>query len=157
MRGQLSQVFLFLVAIIVIVATLFVGFRLFSALSGSACDAVQEDFEAAMRSAITDNIVRGSRNVVAIKPPCKAEMLCFVDGGAIGEAGFASSFATINASVHTGIATNLFLVSDDGVSPAGFDERIRLDVPLEHLCVEQGQGGFTFRTRGEGNTMLVRP
>lgn len=155
MRGQINQVFLFLVAIIVIIATLYIGFRLFTGFSGAACDAVQSDFESRIDEVIQENIVRGSRNIVRVKPPCAAQELCFVHRDSIGRESFSSNHGIIVSSVNLGVESNVFLVSDEGVIPITYDSRIMTEDADTDTCLAISSGGFEFRTEGGGDEIRI--
>ena len=157
-RGQIQQVFPFLMVAIVVIATVFLGMKLFKGLSGTACDASDADFIAALRRTLDENAAYGSRNTVSVPAPCDAEEVCFVDTTAIASPGsaFTSDDPTITTVVRNGVRTNIFLKKESGVMEAGFDQRIVIDSPDQYACFPVARGTFTFRVEGGGRFLTIR-
>jgi len=161
MRGQIQQMFIFLAAVLVIGATIFLGMRLIGGLTPASCKAHDVEFQREIKDVFDENSAFGSRNSVELSKPCDAVALCFVDVGAIGNASFVSSDPTIRTVVQGGSMTNVFLQGRDGTTPVGFDERIILRDPgalrnLTDLCVPAVGGKFTFTTIGHGRYIGIR-
>lgn len=155
-RAQMQQVFLFLMAAIVIVATIFLGMRLFGSVSGTACDASDADFRTSLRTELDQSATYGSRRTISIDAPCDTERVCFVDATLIaGSAslGFTSDDATMTAIVRNGVQTNIFLRKEQGMMEAGYDERIV--VAGGYACAAPENGQVSFRTEGLGRFVRI--
>ena len=156
--------FVFLAAIIVIVATVFVGIKLFGGVRSTACQASDVQFMRDMRQALDDNAAFGSRNDVSIMPNCDATLLCFVDPSQIGNASLAASNATerpLVTLIKNGVNATVYEFSPSkGFLQVGYDERVRpagTVAASAYLCVGKDAGKFTFHTEGRGRTITVLP
>jgi hypothetical protein len=161
MRGQIPQLFIFLMAILVIGATLFIGIKVFGMLDSSACEANDAAFMRDIKGLIDENAVYGNKNSVSLRSPCDATAICFVDKDALGSSGFIGNDTTITLSVRNAVQTNIFLKGRDKTVPVGFDERIILREPdepvppLNDRCIEAVSGKLSFRTRGYGRYIVI--
>jgi hypothetical protein len=162
MRGQIPQLFIFLMAILVIGATLFIGVKMFGALEQSACEANDAAFMRDLKALLDENSVYGNRNSVALKTPCDAIAICFVDAESLGNSAFSGNDTTISLSVRNAVQTNIFLKGREKTVPVGYDERIILGDPAapgqfadKDLCINAISGKFSFRTRGYGRYITI--
>lgn len=158
-RAQMSQVFIFFMAVIVIVATVFLGMKLLGVLTGTACDVSSADFQIDLHKILDANSNFGSRGIARLRAPCNAQQLCFVDAGAINKSGFWSNHSSIQNAIRVGVRENIFVILDAGMVD-DYDERIILRDPgspvnLTDLCILQGNGEFVFRTEGYGRFIKV--
>jgi len=159
-KGQVGQVFIFLTAVIVIIATIFLSGRLIGKLTSTACDASLVEFTDNLQKELGANSGFGSRNQIEIKAPCDATNLCFVDSRLVQKSAsgtpvtFSGSFPNINVAVKQGVGENIFLILKDG-SNAQYDERVILSDPTTDpletdFCLTPNLGTFTFHTEGYG-------
>lgn len=154
-KGQIPQLFIILMALLVIGATLFLGFKMFGTLGAVGCEANNVAFIRDIKTLLDENAVYGTRATVTLRPPCDAVALCFVDNAAIGTTGFQGNDSVITASVRSGVQTNIFLQGRDKTEPQGFDGRIAIDPPERDICVLAVGGKFTFRAEGQGRTIKL--
>lgn len=161
-RGQMPIAFSFFAAIIVIVAVLFLGFRMIGSLSATGCDASTVTFMEEITDVLDIGTVFGSSRSETLRPPCDARMLCFVDAQSLGDEVFLSDDATITSSVRSNVQANIFLVTQkEGTIDIGYDARIILrergsqNIPQAPLCVASGPDGFLFRTEGYGRSVRI--
>ncbi len=156
-KGQIPQLFIVLMALLVIGATLFLGLKMFNTLSSVGCEANDAAFVRDIKTLLDENAVYGTRATVTLRPPCDAVALCFVDVRtvAVPPAEFKGNDSVITASVKSGVKTNIFLQGREKTAPQGFDERIILHVPEKDLCVLAVGGRFSFRAEGQGRTITV--
>ena len=162
MKGQIPQLFIFLMAILVIGATLFIGVKMFGVLDKSACEANDAAFMRDLRAILDQNSVYGNRNTVSLKVPCDAIALCFVDAESLGNTAFKGNDTTISLSVRNAVQTNIFLKGRERTVPVGFDERIILADPNnpgefadKDKCFDAIGGKFSLRTRGHGRYITI--
>lgn len=154
-RAQIQQLFIFLSALLVVGATVFLGGKLIGGLSETACVAGDASFMRDIAETLDRYSSDGSRDIAVISPPCSALALCFVDSAAIGNPSFKGNDSVISASVHSGARENIFVQSKDKTVSVGYDERIILRAPnapasMTDLCVEARSGDFRFRAQGFG-------
>ena len=155
-KGQIPQVFIFIMALLVIGTTLFLGTKFLINLTGAACEANDAAFAKELRKAFDENAIYGTKNAVALHTPCDAVALCFVDNGAIGNSLFTGSDPIITTSVVNNVKTNIFLQTRDSIVEQGYDERIQLDIPND-LCIPARSGKFTFTIHGYGRYLKILP
>jgi hypothetical protein len=152
-RAQIPEIFVILSALLVIGATIYLSSGLIAGLFSTACKVRDANFVQSLRELLDERSTFGMRSDEKLSPPCDAITLCFVDAGALGDPAFSSSDRIINASVHSGVKTNVFLQTRDTTLPQGYDERIILRLPsdppsLSSLCIPAVTRGFAFRTEG---------
>ena len=165
-RGQTGHVFTFIVAMIVIAATIWIAGVLIKGLGETACDAELSEFRSSFRQSLSANSVYGSRNLLAVHAPCGASQLCFVDHRIVEEASrgvphdrFHAQDPRINITVKQGAEANLFLLAGEELYPL-YDERVILsrpeDPPPERaFCIPAAGVGFSFATEGYGRFILI--
>jgi hypothetical protein len=78
-KAQIQQVFIYLMAIIVIGTILFIGLRAMMDLGDKACEAQEVTFKQDLERAITKYTGLGSLGHESIKVPCEYEELCFIN------------------------------------------------------------------------------
>lgn len=176
-KGQINQVFIFLIAILVIGLIVVVASKSMGGLIKDKCNVDLITFKDTITSEIAANNDYGSRNEIKLSSPCQYTTLCVVDAGVLEsdtnsyQAGvnvaakqFPGAFI-IGTSIEEQVKTNIFLVSQDGKETieAGYVEQLKLNVdpndPLSNvLCVNSSGGYFKLRTEGLGRfTKLTKP
>jgi len=174
-KAQMQQVFIYASAIIVIVATIYLGFSLIKNLTSTACEGQTVQFMDEVSKVIAQNSAYGSVNPkTRVSATCDAGKLCFVDITAIGNKQFNVLGTDTQAKglislVRQGVKTNVYLIGDKGAIPIGFDEKIIVghdpsttltdaDVASgrAYVCVEQSNG-YQFSTNGYGRFVRVSP
>jgi hypothetical protein len=155
-HAQISQMFVFILAVIVIGSTIYIGMRLFSDFKDTGCETLKARFMQDMNDIIEDSSPYGSRAIESVRPSCDARELCFVSSDAIGDAEKSAMITdeSIKMSVSSGVKTNMFIRDNVGLQPMGYDERIKIDNPY-FLCANAGNSGFTFKTEGKGNAIVI--
>lgn len=151
--------FLFLAAIIVIIATIYLGGKMYGVLTSAGCGASDADFKSQLKSALDQNSVFGSRKTVELSAPCKATTLCFIDSTWVPSDGLDDDELlgldlTIRSIVDSGVMTNVFLRTEAGVMEAGYDPRISVTTP-GYACFEESRGMFFVRIEGGGRTVTI--
>jgi hypothetical protein len=163
-RGQIPQLFIFLAALLVIGATIFLGAKFVFNLHTIACETTDASFVQELGSVLTDNAAYGSRTKVQLSPNCDAVTICFVDSRTLSDpSAFTGNDSTITAAVRGGGQANIFLQTRDTTVPRGYDERIVLSDPYQSaasqndLCIHSVSGRFTFTTNGYGRYVRITP
>jgi hypothetical protein len=163
-RGQMQQVFVYLTALIVIIASVWIGAKLIGALRPAACDASNVQFQKDLSNLLDTATVNGARGERVLRNPCGATQICFVDSRVLADDARSTfsggAFATIDASVKSGVSTNVFLREEESTAAAAFDSRIILTGPGEAalnapICIDASGGRFRFYTEGYGRYVLV--
>jgi hypothetical protein len=165
----MQQLFIFLSAIIVIIASVYLGLRLFGTVERTACESMDLALFQDVKHALSVNAEYGSTNQVTIRPSCESELLCFVDNEMIGKpiteiaspTGTELPYVALKRLVSTGAKYTIYQYSDETFLPVGYDDRVRVAVPastppIKVLCIEN-VNGFTFSTKGGGLTITVSP
>lgn len=162
-KAQMQQMFVFLMAAIVIISTVYIGYRLFSGFSDAGCDTIKAKFTNDIGDILQESSSFGSRAIKTIRPSCNAAQLCFVDTNAINDAISGDMTKTnsvsddaIRAIVSSGVKTNIFLKDDVGLQPVGYDEMITVQAPY-FICFNNTPKGFVFKTEGQGNAVNILP
>lgn len=183
MKGQVKQVFIYGMMILMIGFVILIAVRSFSRIDDTRCDAEKIGFQRDMNKYLEENSVWGRENTIEINPPCDYEVVCFVDARSITDYGAGETAVTLTTfedglgfdmtqypkydyevikdSVQNQVEMNIFLVKPGEVEPYMYDEKIRLesnDDPLEEaLCMPSKAGRIKFRIAGQGRTVLIKP
>ena len=157
--GQVNQVFILIVAVIVILATIALGAKLLGIFESTACDAADSGFRDELSRTLLGASEFGSRDIASVAIPCNAQTLFLIDAEA-GQA--ATGEPTIDAALAAGVRANIFVIVDGTAQEVGYDQRIivgrGLRDPLaaqRFLRIEERRGSFTFRTEGYGRAVRV--
>jgi hypothetical protein len=150
MKGQVKQVFVYIMTILIVGLVILIALRSFSRLDETRCAAERVLFDRELGDALQRNLAWGREEAVALTKPCEREMVCFIDSRAIEKnkdvsgtiplllltnLGNGASKVTvtdpdiqhvIRDSVNSGIEKNIFLVKPKEVMPAGFDPHLQL-------------------------------
>lgn len=162
MKGQVNQVFIYLVAILIIGVIALVGARSIGSLLDDKCTVDLVRFEDRIVQSIDVNNDFGAINVEDYSTPCNYNRICLVDASILGEevilpANLGSTQRTlIQDSVMDSVNTNIFLLSDDEIQPSGFSAFLALEDPSVALCSDAVAGKFSFKLTGQGRSTLVQ-
>ncbi|MBN1175308.1 hypothetical protein JXA48_01555 [Candidatus Woesearchaeota archaeon] len=178
-KGQINQVFIFLIAILVIGLIVVVASKSMGGLIKDKCNVDLITFKDSISSEIAANNDYGSRNEIKLSSPCQYTMLCVVNtdvltgdavqadiiGGEIQQSGSFPGAFIIGNSIQGQVKTNIFLTTQDGKETieAGYVEQLKInsdqtDATSNVLCVNATAGYFRLRTEGLGRfTKLTRP
>ncbi len=163
-RGQINQVFILIVAVIVIVATIALGAKLLNLFGDASCAAADSSFQRDLERALDGGSVYGSRDEIVLLAPCDAEELVLIDAAFLQApvTGNPTGDATIDAALRAGVLTNAFVIVDGVAQEAGYDERIIVrrtpQGPVASppfLKVPARQGRFTLLSEGYGRFVRV--
>ena len=162
-RAQIPQLFMFLMALLVIGATLFIGVKMFGWLSATACEASDVAFAKDLNALLDENGVFGSRNTVSISNTCDAIEICFVDQRFVNTLVPATDDAhkVLNAKISSGLKSTVYILTEDDALERSDDVRVTLQepgssaVPANPLCIPAIGGKFTFTIDGYGRTVKI--
>jgi hypothetical protein len=166
-RGQVNQVFIFIIAILVVGVIVIVGVRSMSGLIDDKCTADFVTFQDRLRDAVLTNNDYKAVNEAKLSSPCGYQYLCMVDSRHVKEGNLLNGFTgekgsfIIRDSVKDKVEANVFLVNaNDDVKEVGYISQLHTNEYNSNnndgvLCVEAKSGRFRLRLNGEGRTTLV--
>ncbi|MHA2022464.1 MAG: hypothetical protein ACTSWQ_02260 [Candidatus Thorarchaeota archaeon] len=150
MKGQIKQVFIWGMMIILIGFVMIIALQSFGRIDETRCSAEKIQFQSELNRELEENYVWGREKVVTLRKPCGYEAMCFVDNRNINNDGttgdtltefddmFANGFDLsvfpkynqdiIKDSVIDQIEMNIFLLKKDIVEPYAYNEKIVLPV-----------------------------
>jgi hypothetical protein len=167
-------VFIFMMALLVIGATIIVGYKLIVPLTDSACDTNLVSFRDELSRTLSDNSVSGSKDEVSIRRPCADFLkLCFLDvtandGPVVSEVSGSTQSAFvpfIRNAVTRSTGDTVFLETKSTLKPISGDERITVERPSgllatdpnnKYLCIQSKSDKFTFIVEGRGRRVLIK-
>ncbi|MFP4523773.1 MAG: hypothetical protein ACLFO2_00460 [Candidatus Woesearchaeota archaeon] len=162
-KGQVKQVFIYIMAILVIGFLILFGYQMIDKLLNQQCEVADQQFMTRLQDDLDDSVRYLSRTNSVLHAPCDFHKLCFVNAPNVtGESDLGSDIETdypmIWANTRDGIEYNVYLIdeSNDGVTtPVLFDERIRTINPEdgsgeELLCINSTNKQFSFWMEGYG-------
>jgi hypothetical protein len=155
-NGQIiGQVFVYIMAAIVIGAIIIIGYWAVKNITDKSCQVELITFKSKIENYAAKHSSYGSVNKEALIAPCGYAKVCFVDAGQIGNITGLSKCKNqvINASVKDGDMKNIFLVTSKTIIPIGYSEYISVADTTDCTCIENTNGnffitfkGFNFRT-----------
>jgi hypothetical protein len=157
-KGQIHQLFIFLMAILVIGATVIIGTKLFVQVEGTSCETRAVSFTQELKEQLDKQATLGSRGKIEIRSPCDSQELCFIDSRMITDPSnsipFTSKHPAIQSAVRANITTNIFLVGKE-TRPAGFEKKVILSNPNQEelhtdLCINATGSKFYLMAEGYG-------
>lgn len=168
-KGQISQVFVFLMALLVIGAIVLIATKSLGGLLGDKCNVDQINFKHDIEELIAANNDYGAINEVSISAPCQYTTLCLIDTATLLSSvesnnlknNFSqnnvnkSKFFVMGNSVGSQVRNNVFLISGDGKITLDAGYIPQLLVSGGYVCVDAPSGKFKLRTEGKGRTTLV--
>lgn len=175
-KGQISQVFTFIMALMVIGLIVLMATKSMGGLLNDKCDVDLITFKDSLQDELSSNNDYGSMNEIRIQAPCNYNILCLVDATVIdGEYldAFSVSNAVLNSdmqgsfiisnSINDMTKTNIFLTTLNGEKtiPVGFVSQVEIthsdNSPISAVkCVNSTAGYFKLRTEGLGRKTKIR-
>jgi len=164
-KGQIQQVFIYIMAMLVIGAIVVIGYKFILSIMEQGCDIEDNQFV----QSLADGINQGDRYERVANPsllgPCDYTILCLVDAESIGGSFDSGSYSStldermdvITSSVEGGIPYNVFLIREgtQGTTrPVLVDDRITIE-GSDMLCINKTSGRFDFWVKGLGREGIL--
>jgi len=161
--GQVAgQVFIYMMAVIVIGGIALIGYKALSTISEKACQAEKASFQMDIESIIEKDTSDGSVKPERINAPCDYDTICFVDASQITTTSPHPAFTCgnntlIQDSVLYGIKENIFVMSSKRTIPLGYSELVSIASPDNGkcLCIKQRNKNFYLRFTGRSSTTEI--
>jgi len=162
-KGQIAgQVFIYIMAVIVIGGIVVVGYNAIKNITGKSCDVEKITFKADMENLIEKYTSYGSVNKKTLRAPCSYDTVCFVDASVLsGEASSKTDFkcldngvinGQITDSVKNGDEQDIFVISGGKTIPIGYSSYIRLKPDQTGcLCITARSKNFYITFEGFGS------
>ena len=162
-KAQMNQVFVFLIAMLVIAAIALVGVKSVQSIMDQKCSADGLIFQDRISSATKNANAIKTVNKELISSPCNYKKLCLIDASAIGNPAvfihneeFPGSYI-IKSGVLDGVKQNVFLInSKNEVLPGGYISQLALVNASAPLCINATYGKYELVLYGKGRTTLVK-
>jgi len=163
-KGQIAgQVFIYIMAVIVVGAIALIGYQAIAGIMSKSCDVEKINFRTDINAMIEKYTSYGSVNIKVIPAPCSYDTIYFIDKSDIGT-GSASTFTCQNKiiedSVTGGAEENIFAVSGQKTIGLGYSDLISLNstytIPSgKCLEINQSNKNFHITFSGEGATTQI--
>jgi hypothetical protein len=155
-KGQIAgQVFIYMMAVIVIGGIALVGYSAIKNITGKSCDVEKITFKSDMENLIEKYTSYGSVNKKTLRAPCEYDTVCFVDATMIGSdaTGFSCANRMIADSVANNVEQNIFVISNKKTIPIGYSTLVRLKPENQGtcLCITQRSKNFYITFEGFGS------
>lgn len=151
-KGQIQQVFIYILAIIIVGLILLIGYKAINGMIQKSCDVQKTNFQTDIRVMIDRYNDYGSTHVKEINTPCGYFQVCFVDSEKIGEP-ITTSNTIIKNSVHDNVSQNIFMMKADITEPIGYDEKIQVEGGI--ICINSSSGKFNIKFTGLGKKVRI--
>lgn len=166
-KGQIKQVFTYIVSLLLIGAIALVGVQSLSGILSQQEDIQFITFTEDLVYDISQHNIYGTVHEQRYALPKDMSALCFVDASILLSEDNGASFSSntqrdhvdfvIDSSVDDNVRSNLFLVNSDVVVPIGFSRMLRTPTPQHTLCVNASQGYVELTFKGQGRMTEVSP
>lgn len=172
-RGQINQVFMFIMALLVMGLIVLIASKSLGGLIGNKCNVDLITFKEQIKEQIASKNDFGSITELNFKAPCDYKTLCVVDSSfltmeniyplsnyILNNPDIIPGSFMINMAVQNKVKNNIFLINDDGSKTiqAGYVKQLQLKNPEEVICFKAVAGSFILRTKGLGrNTQISLP
>ena len=172
MKGQMKQIFIYIMTIVIIGFILLVALQSWDKINRGACDADKVQFKRALLADLAENQYAGRESVKEYGAPCDFQMLCLADARAVENGEEPLQFANLGAdvpyelgdedqkklianSVAEGIRTNIWIVKNGVVEPVEYYDKLHLSLEAcTGDCIASGGGEdipkYVFCTRKKG-------
>ena len=155
LKGQMQQVFIYIMTIVVIGIILLLGYRAIDGLIAKGCDVEQTTFKSSMENYISKYSSFGSLHKETISVPCDYRQICFVDADKINDDTFNTDNGIIESSVQAGIEQNIFLEKKGVTDPIGFMKEVDIESVSGIECIENRNGKFYITFEGLGRSTRI--
>lgn len=112
MKGQVKQVFVYIMTILVAGLVILIAARSFSRLDETRCSAEIVLFQRELGDVLQKNLAWGREEIVDLTKPCEYKTVCYVDSRAIEKNVDASGTVNISLLTNLGSNANKVVVSD---------------------------------------------
>ncbi len=149
-KGEVQQVFIYLMVIIVVGIVFLLGYSAISSLIGKGCDVEKTNFLTAFNREISRYERPGSSALVELSAPCSYDVLCFVNSSMDSES---RMHQVIRDNLDAGTGINIFIGEGRTMEP--FQSKENLEVQGGFLCINSTARNFNFRVTGVGRGMIM--
>jgi len=159
-RGQIAgQVFIYIMAIIVIGGIALVGYGAIKKILVKSCDAEKANFNNDLLGLIEKWNSDQSVWPVTLKAPCEYDTVCFVDATDMNTNLDAAKCTNpiIRSSVKAGNLQDIFVISNSATIPIGYSDLVSLNITYQHgcLCIKQKNSNFYITLKGHGSNTEI--
>lgn len=151
MKGQIQQVFIYILTIVIVGMVLLIGYKAIGGIIGKGCDVEKATFQTNLDGYVEKYSDYGSVHKESLNAPCGSKSVCFVDAEQIAnqDTEGTEDNSIIKNSVDEGIEENVFLISSDNITePFGYNKKIQVDAGM--VCVDNTNGKFYIWFEGLG-------
>ncbi|HYD03198.1 MAG TPA: hypothetical protein VEC16_02765 [Alphaproteobacteria bacterium] len=162
-KGQIAgQIFIYMMAVIVIGAIAIIGYGAISKVLTKSCDAEKASFKTNIEEMIEKYTSYGSVNKKTMKAPCEYDTIIFVDTTSVSTPSGRNAFSCasnriIQDSVKSGADINIFVMSSDRTIPIGHSDLISLAEGSTTKClvIDSKNGNFYMTLTGLGSSTQI--
>lgn len=162
-RAQIQgQVFIYILAIVVVGLLLLFGTRSIISILHQACDVQEVQFKTTLETVITQSIPFGSSSNEYLDAPCDFVQVCFADTSVLIDPAAAAMSADnffINNALASHVRRNVFLVRSDASinTRLFFEPAVAVAAPSNIVCVNKTNGKFGVFLEGKGKNVMISP
>ena len=150
MKGQVQQVFIYMMIIIVVGGIMLMGYRSIDNILGTSCSVEISNFKSSLTSDLDRNTRHGNVQNVEYRVPCSYDTVCFATHES-GDHGIKSEI--MNAELDAGTGQNIFFFEGDVLRDTASYDNLASEL---HECFEETGGRFRFTLQGVAGRVNVR-
>jgi hypothetical protein len=150
-RAQTQQVFIYILAILIVGAVLLFGYKSINKIMHQSCDVDQATFKTQLKQTIEQSNNYGDSARKTIKAPCEYDRLCFINKTA--DVNELSKYPSIKQEYAAGTGNNIFLVSSSKTMALYEVDSVVVDGSPQKsgvLCLNSTGGLFYIKLDGIG-------
>jgi len=159
-KAQIQQVFLYLLAAILIGVIALFGYKSINNIMKHGCEAEKIRFLQQLQEIGENNHQYGIKKVIKITPPCNYEWLCIINNTntRVAEELEGNPPGTLKTAWENNVAQNIF-ISKGGETPQqleaiGISEY--LATPKGYVCIKAKGGLFELNIEGNGKYAIIK-
>ena len=149
-QAQVSQIFIFVLILIVISFTIVFGYRAIKNISIQSDEALMVMFENELKKDIKSNMAYGFENLIEAELSKKYEIICFINMS-YDEELVSDEYILIKSSVGSGSRDNVFI----GKNLERTFEIEHLEVEDGFFCIDNKIGLIKLHVRGLGDRAFI--
>ena len=174
MKAQIQQVFIYVMAIIVIGFLVVVGGKMIFDVLDNSCSVQETQFITNLNKELSAASQAGTKHTITINAPCDHTLLCVINTTSLGKnhlnididpqaqlnSVYDDNLAILKLNAKDNIPYNVYLMQTGKMGkllPVIYDTRVTTGGSVDIVCVSKTNGAFSFRAEGLGrNGILVK-
>lgn len=155
-KAQTQQVFLYLLAAIMIGVIVLIGYKSITTVTTHSCEAQKIEFMTTLRDIAETNHVYGVRKLIKIQPPCGYSTLCIINSSSNRGNKPLNMPSILDTAWRNGVAQNIYISRSGTHNLEALGTIDYFATPKGFVCINTTNGLFQFIVEGTGRYALIK-